>query len=74
MLDSKVFLKKFVAKVVFYRLSLGLSQSVLARLCGVSAGTIGNLESLRTAPSFGLICKLSDVFNIKIFDLFDFDD
>ena len=42
----------------------GFSQSYLAELCDVATGTIGNIECGIAKPSFDLIIKMSEVFQI----------
>lgn len=44
----------------------GLTQRELAKLCGVSAGAIGNYEAGLRRPKFETLEALADVFNIPM--------
>lgn len=56
--------QEFVANVKKFRMKSGFSQSYLAELCDVATGTIGNIECGIAKPSFDLIIKMSEVFQI----------
>lgn len=54
----------FITNLKYYRRKKNYSQQQLAELCDVSNGTIGNIETGITKPSFDLIIKLSSVLCI----------
>lgn len=56
--------QEFVENIKKYRMKSGFSQSYLAELCDVATGTIGNIECGIAKPSFDLIIKMSEVFQI----------
>lgn len=56
--------KIFVNNLKYYRKINSISQQKLAELCNVSVGTIGNIESYITKPSFDLIINISKQLNI----------
>lgn len=56
--------QEFIANLKKYRIKSGFSQSYLAELCDVATGTIGNIECGIAKPSFDLIIKMSEVFQI----------
>ena len=56
--------QEFVENLKKYRMKSGFSQSYLAELCDVATGTIGNIECGIAKPSFDLIIKMSEVFQI----------
>ena len=56
--------QEFIANLKKYRMKSGFSQSYLAELCDVATGTIGNIECGIAKPSFDLIIKMSEVFQI----------
>jgi len=51
------------------RRNLGLSQEKLAELAGLSTQTISDIEGCRTWVSDKTLLKLSEVFNVEIFQL-----
>jgi len=51
------------------RRDTGLSQEKLAELAGLSTQTISDIEGCRTWVSDKTLLKLSEVFNIEIFQL-----
>lgn len=62
--------KNFIANLKYYRKLNSFSQQKLAELCDVSNGTIGNIESGVTKPSFDLIITISQVLSITPEKLF----
>lgn len=56
--------QEFVENLKKYRMKSGFSQSYFAELCDVATGTIGNIECGIAKPSFDLIIKMSEVFQI----------
>ena len=71
MVDYQV---NFIQKMRFYRKQAGITQSQLAELCGVSNGTIGNIECGLTKPSFDLIIKIAEFLKISPADFFTIED
>ena len=63
----------FIQKMRFFRKRAGITQSKLAEICNVSNGTIGNIESGITKPSFDLIIKIAEAVNVPPSKLFDTD-
>ena len=64
----------FIQKLRFFRKRSGLSQAKLAELCDVSTGTIGNIESGLTKPSFDLIIQIALSVKVSPAELFMEDD
>ena len=62
--------ENFIQKMRFYRKRAGITQAQLAELCGVSNGTIGNIECGITKPSFDLIIKIAQSIKISPSELF----
>ncbi len=62
--------KCFIENLRYYRKEKGLTQAQLAEKCDVSNGTIGNIETGITKPSFDLILQLSAVLDVKPEQLF----
>ena len=56
--------KCFIENLKYYRKIKGITQAQLAEKCDVSNGTIGNIESGITKPSFDLILQLSVALDI----------
>ncbi|MBQ4013779.1 MAG: helix-turn-helix transcriptional regulator [Treponema sp.] len=57
--------KCFIDNLKRFRKAKGLTQAQLAEKCDVSNGTIGNIETGITKPSFDLILQISAVLDIK---------
>ena len=62
--------ENFIQKMRFYRKRAGLTQAQLAEFCGVSTGTIGNIECGITKPSFDLIIKIAEGIKVQPASLF----
>lgn len=62
--------KCFIENLKDFRKAKGLTQAQLAEKCDVSNGTIGNIETGITKPSFDLILQMSAVLEIKPEELF----
>ena len=62
--------KCFIENIKLYRKKKGISQAMLAEACDVSNGTIGNIESGITKPSFDLIVQIADRLGVKPESLF----
>lgn len=56
--------QKFIQNLKKYRKEKKISQAVLAERCGVSTGTIGNIECGIASPSFDLLLKIAEVLEI----------
>lgn len=58
-------------KLIFWRIEKGLKQVDVARKLGISNGYYSNLESGRATPSYSLLMRFKDMFEINnIMDLF----
>lgn len=55
----------FVENMKYFRNQNDISQQELAKLCNVSVGTIGNIESYISKPSFDMIINISRQLNIS---------
>lgn len=64
----------FKTKIKIFREKLGITQSDLASLVGVSRETITYLEKGKYNPSLKLAFNISKVFNARIEDIFIFND
>jgi putative transcriptional regulator len=51
-----------------------MSQKELAIMAGVTRQTIGYLEHNQAAPSLDLAYRIARIFNLKIEDIFVYDD
>lgn len=60
----------FIQKMRFYRKRAGLTQAQLAEFCGVSNGTIGNIECGLTKPSFELIIHIAESVKVPPSEFF----
>ena len=60
----------FIQNMKYYRRRAGLSQAQLAEYCGVSNGTIGNIECGVTKPSFDLIFSIAKALSVQAAELF----
>ena len=61
-------------RVQYYRRKIGLSQSELARLVGVSRNTISSIERCEYIPTLKTAFKLAKVLNVDINVLFKYID
>lgn len=61
LVDMNVYQKEFIQNLKKYRKENNLSQALLAEKCGVSTGTIGNIECGIASPSFELLLKMAEV-------------
>ena len=57
-----------------FRTRYRMTQEDLARRVGVTRRTIIAIENGKYLPSLRLAFKLAKVFNVKIEDLFEYDD
>lgn len=65
--------KNFGQRIKEYRKSRNLKQSELAEKIGADAKYLSRLETGLSTPSFKMIEKLADIFNIEVSSLFDFE-
>ena len=72
--NSSEIMKKFGEKVRYYRNLSGLTQEQLSEKCGCSAQTISGTETGYSFPSSKVLFKLSEVLNVPLAYLFNFDD
>ena len=56
--------QEFIDNLKKYRTQKKISQAQLAEYCGVSTGTIGNIECGLAKPSFDLIISIANTLNI----------
>ena len=62
-------------KLIFWRIEKGLKQVDVARKLGISNGYYSNLENGRATPSYSLLMKFKDTFEINyIMELFKLDE
>ena len=60
----------FINNLKRIRKERGITQLQLAEMCDVSNGTIGNIESAVTKPSFDLLLKFADKLHVQPGDFF----
>ena len=63
----------FIQKLRFFRKRARLTQAKLAELCDVSTGTIGNIETGLTKPSFDLIIQMAISIGVTPSEFFSTD-
>lgn len=56
----------FSQRLLQCRKRVGVSQKALAEYVGVSDAAIAMLENAKRAPSFELLCAITDYFNVPI--------
>ena len=62
-------------KLIFWRIEKGLKQVDVARKLGISNSYYSNLENGRATPSYSLLMKFKDTFEINyIMELFKLGD
>ncbi len=71
MKEELIYLGKRIAEL---RIKRGMTQEQLAELLNYSPNHISKLESARTNPSFDLLVRLSEIFEIKLKELFNFSE
>ena len=59
-------------RIAYLREKYGFTQEKLAEKIHYSPNHISKLESARTNPSFDLLLKIANVFNIEVLELFDY--
>lgn len=61
-----------VLKIKEIRLKRNLTQEELAKLSGISKSYIGDLERNEKEPTISILCRLADVLQVDIKDLFTY--
>jgi putative transcriptional regulator len=61
-------------KIKEFREKFGVTQETLAEKVGVTRQTILFLEKGKYNPSLRLAYRISQVFNVKVEDIFSFED
>jgi putative transcriptional regulator len=61
-------------KLKVYRAMQDLTQEILAEKLGVTRQTIVSIENGKYDPSIGLAFKIARFFNVKIEDVFIYDE
>lgn len=61
-------------KIYKVRKKYGISQTALARVCGVDRNTISRIENCKNYPSILLAYKISNALNQKLTNLFYWSD
>ena len=64
MVNMEEYQQEFIENLKKYRTQKKISQAQLAEHCGVSTGTIGNIECGLAKPSFDLIISIAKTLNI----------
>jgi transcriptional regulator with XRE-family HTH domain len=70
----KKYQQEFVTNLKYLRHAKGFSQAQFAEACGVSTGTIGNIECGIAKPSFDLIITMAEVLDVQPADFFATSD
>lgn len=70
-MDYKI---EFGKKIQFYRKINKFTQEHLALLVDTTRGTIGRIERGQHFPQCTLLFNLAAVLNVKLVDLFDFEN
>ncbi len=71
--EEEKFIKNFGDKVKKLRIEKKLSQEMLANDANIPINQIGRIERSEIATSLGTIFKIATALNIKVKELFDFD-
>lgn len=61
-----------VLKIKEIRLKRNLTQEELAKLSGISKSYIGDLERNEKEPTISILCRLAEVLQVDIKDLFTY--
>lgn len=54
------------SSIAYYRKALKMTRGELATAVGVTEASIGQYERGNRVPSIGILCRLSDVFNVPV--------
>ena len=57
-----------------YRSKLGVNQTEMGRLAGVSRQTISQIERGDYSPSVTLALKLAKIFQVSVEDIFEYEE
>lgn len=68
-MDEKKRMQIIAENITYFRKQRGITQKELAKEVGITASTMTDYMKLRSAPSFGVIQKLSDYFGVKKSDI-----
>ena len=68
-MDEKKRMRIIAENITHFRKQRGITQKELAKEVGITASTMTDYMKLRSAPSFGVIQKLSDYFGVKKSDI-----
>ena len=68
-MDEKKRMQIIAENITHFRKQRGITQKELAKEVGITASTMTDYMKLRSAPSFGVIQKLSDYFGVKKSDI-----
>lgn len=68
-MDEKKRMQIIAENITYYRKQRGITQKELAKEVGITPSTMTDYMKLRSAPSFGVIQKLADFFEIKKSDI-----
>lgn len=68
-MDEKMRMQVIANNITHYRKQRGITQKELAKSVGITASTMTDYMKLRSAPSFGVIQKLADFFEVKKSDI-----
>ncbi|SHH81583.1 helix-turn-helix transcriptional regulator [Clostridium grantii] len=56
------------------RAKLGINQTELSKMCGVSRQTISSIERGEYNPSITLVIKLAKIFDVAIEEIFSYEE
>lgn len=68
-MDEKQRMQIIAENITHFRKQRGITQKELAKEVGITPSTMTDYMKLRSAPSFGVIQKLSDYFGVKKSDI-----
>jgi phage transcriptional repressor len=68
-MDEKKRMQIIAENITHFRKQRGITQKELAKEVGITPSTMTDYMKLRSAPSFGVIQKLSDYFGVKKSDI-----
>ncbi len=66
--------QNFGKKIRLLRFKRGISQEKFSEMAGISRSVMGKIERAEISTTLDSIEKISNAFNISIFELFDFSD
>ena len=68
-MENKKRMQIIASNITHYRKQKGITQKELAKEIGIKPSTLSDYINLRSAPSFGIIQKMADFFEIKKSDI-----